>query len=54
MDFLRVSEIIGSGYTGKGEVKEGPPGLDVCDINIVEGEGERTRIELTTRQAKGD
>jgi hypothetical protein len=54
MAFLRVSEILGSGYTAKGEVKEGPPGLDVCDVDIVEGEGERTRLELTIRQAKND
>ena len=54
MAFLRVSEILGSGYTAKGEVKDGPPGLDVCDVNIVEREGERRRLELTVRRAKND
>ena len=48
--------MIGSGYTGNCEAKKGPPGLDgiVCDIKIVEVEGERTRIELTIRQEKND
>ena len=54
MAFLRVSELIGSGYTAKGEVKEGPPGLDVCDVGIVDGDGARTRVELTIRRAKND
>ena len=54
MAFLRVSELIGSGHTKAGEVKEGPSGLDVCDIKVVEEEDERRRLELTVRRATND
>ena len=47
--FLRVSELIGSGSTKDGQLKEGPTGLDVCDVVFVED-----RVDLTVRMAKND
>ena len=53
MAFLRVSELIGGGKVG-GELKDGPSGLDVCDVTMVEGQGAESRLELLVRSAKND
>ena len=47
--FLRVSEMIGSGRLRSGELKEGPTGLDVCDVVFVEN-----RMDVRVRMAKND
>ena len=53
MAFLRVSQMVGSG-TEKGQPKEGPSGLDVCDAVFVTEAGCRGRLDLRARSAKND
>ena len=49
MAFLRVSEMVGSGRFKDGTPKDGPSGLDVCDITMRDG-----RLDLLVRSAKND
>ena len=53
MAYLRVSEIVGSGME-RGQPKEGPSRLDVCDAVFVEEPGSRGRLDLRLRSAKND
>ena len=52
MGFLRVSELIGSGKA-KGKQREGPSGLDVCDVRYATVEGKRCMC-INVRSAKND
>ena len=53
MAFLKVSEMVGSGME-RGQPKEGPSGLDVCDAVFVDEPGSRGRLDLRVRSSKTD
>ena len=54
MAFLQVSEMVGSGRYKGGEPKDGPSGLDVCDVAVMVEKGKVGRMELSVRSAKND
>ena len=54
MAFLRVSEMLGGGKLKSGELKDGPSGLDVCDVTFVTDQGANNRLEVVVRSAKND
>lgn len=55
MAFLRVSELLGSGRTRQGALKDGPTGLDVCDVAFKAARGVvRAFMEVHVRRAKND
>ena len=54
MAFIRLSEMLGSGKLRSGELKDGPSGLDVCDVTFVTDQGANKRLEVVVRSAKND
>ena len=53
MAFLRVSEMVGSGME-RGQLKEGPSGLDVCDAVFMNEPKSRGRLDLRVQSTKND